>query len=209
MDQQRIVSFLDGLGLLPELVQHVQGGYDDFDAYVADAVRVTVEAARAKFVSCRIQARLRLAYGETGPRRMIDESDRLTYLLIEGNDFDVGIRAKKLNKQFLSYNHRSRRQDKLRQTEQFFGSGNPRAHVFLGYGMREGLEPALTVITLSSEFQDSSGEWKLSWLYSLWNEAEGTPLIRPIQPDIFPPPPRITPRLPAAESEDGTGSQGG
>jgi hypothetical protein len=210
VDQATIIALLQRLGLLPRLVECVRCGFDDFDNHVAPAVRSSVEDARPKFVNLRILERLRLAFGGSGQTRVVRSCD-LDFLLVEGTTFDVGVRAKKLNEECLSYNHCSGQQDRLRQAERFFNLERPTAHIFLGYRMRGGLEPALTNVSLSSEHQDCDGVRRLSWIFPLWNEAEGLPLIQPIQPDMFPPPapPRIVPKLPKPEVGDGTGEQGG
>jgi hypothetical protein len=208
VDQERIIALLQTQNLFPTLIGCVRGGFDDFDTHVAIAVRPSVEGARAKFVNLRMLERLRMEFGEDGSPRMIGVDD-LAYLLVEGDEFDVGVRVKKLNRHNLSYNHRSGQQDRLRRGQQFFNVGKPTAHVFLGYRMRGGLEPALTRVSISSEYEGENGSWYLDWLYPLWNEAEGLPLIQPIQPNLFPPTaPIVVPKLPGADVGD-TAQEGG
>jgi hypothetical protein len=189
VDQRRIVELLDREAVFPTLIECARGAFQDFDTYVGAEVRVSVERARPKFVSCRMLARLELMFGVTGPRRMIREGDQMSYRLVEGDEFDVGIRGKKLNRHMLSYNHRSGRQDELRDGECFPEMAKPTAHVFLGYQARGGLEPGITKIALTSEFQDLAGRWQLRWAHTLWVEAAA---IHPIQPviedEMFPQP---------------------
>jgi hypothetical protein len=175
------------------LIQCQRRAFEDFDQTIPPDVRVTVERSRPNFVYGRTIHHFELEFGRAGTARVVDGS-RLTYLFIEGANFNVGIRCKKLSGRCLSYNHTSWNQENLRGTGCFPEWNLPTAHIFLGYRMRQGLEPAITDIALSSEYRDGNGRWRLNWRHLLWTAGEGENPIRPIQPDLPllpPPPPRV------------------
>lgn len=191
------------------LVRCQMQAFEDFDRTIPPDVRVTVERARPNFVYGRTIHYFELEFGRAGSARVVDGS-RLTYLLIEGERFNVGIRCKKLNRQCLSYNHTSRNQENLRWGGCFPEWNLPTPHIFLGYRATRGLEPTITDIALSEEYRGDDNRWHLNWRHLLWTAGEGENPIRPIQPDLpLPPPPRIRrPRRADGTSEENENQPG-
>jgi hypothetical protein len=200
----------------PAWIRLIQEAFRRFDdLHVADPVsRIPVEGARAEYVSHWLVHRLGQEYGRNpySPARLV-EINHLDVLLIEGNEFCVGVRFKKLHGPFLTSNHVSDNQTELRRQGTFPEFRMQTAHVFAGWRSTGGLEPRLRDITLTSETTTSRGNYIRDWIHPIWNAAEGQEPETPQPIPLFPTPttpadPRIVPRRPTQPSE-GTNAQEG
>jgi hypothetical protein len=138
-----------------KLLQFQLQAYREFDEVHASGadptLRLSVERSRPKWVNERINWLLEMEYGAAGPVRLVKQDDGLKYLLIEGRDFNLGIRAKKLDTGWRSYNHKSDQQDTLRRRGLFDDCDVPTHHLVLGYRDTSDLQPALSHVAITHE----------------------------------------------------------
>lgn len=141
--------------------------YRDFDDTHADGtLKVSVEASRPKWVNTRVNHLLEMHFGTIGPVRLQTDG-QLKFLFIEGDDFNLGVRAKKVDANWRSCNHDSGQQDFLRQDGHFPGWNVPTYHLVLGYRQTEGLQPAISHVGITWERQS------VEMIRLLWTKSEG------------------------------------
>jgi hypothetical protein len=175
----------------PVFVKAFRQAFNDFDRWIPDEFRVIQEPSRPKFMHCQVLCYLEREFGTTGSPRLVNDNG-LKYIVIEAEEFDLGVRTKKLSKQFRSYNHTSKRQDDLRRRGLF---PNCMAyHIFLGYCVRSGLVPSLSNIAMT--FEDADG--CPVWTYLIWTDEGGINPIQEFQPNLIPDPPapKVRPKKP-------------
>jgi hypothetical protein len=203
--------------LRPELVTligDVREAFSEFDAVLPVEYRLAVEEARPKAMHLRILDRWRRRYGTSArnPMRLAEDEHRLRFLFIEGDEFSVGLRNKRLSGSGACYQHVSVRQTQLRQTNCFPEFRMHVAHVFLGYRYTGGpneVQPRLLDISLSAECVTPCGCYDVRWRRTVWDADDGIEPVRPIQAPLFPPPaPTIRPRR-SAQGDEASGQQGG
>jgi hypothetical protein len=125
--------------------------YDDFDVHVVDpAYRLSIDAARPKAVNERILHLMEMEFGRKGKIKMIEHND-LRFLVVAGSDFDIGIRPKKLDNQWRSYQHSSLQQDELRNDGYFAFARKKTFHLFLGYRDAGEIERRMTNVAITWE----------------------------------------------------------
>jgi hypothetical protein len=166
-------------------------------------------------MSLGILERWRQRYGTSGnnPLRLARDENRMEYLFIEGDEFSVGLRNKKLDDCGQCYQHISKRQTALRSEGYFPEFKMHVVQVFLGYRYTGGaneVEPRLTDISLSAEYVTTCGNYDVGWRRIIWAADEGGEPVRPIQPPLIPPPtPVIRPRRRRADEGGSDAAQGG
>src|SRR5687768_9702766 len=122
----------------------------------------------------RILDRWRQRYGMSGtiPIRLAEDQYGLKYLFMEGDEFSVGLRNKRLNGSGTSYQHASKRQTRLREADSFPEFKMHVAHVLLGYRYTGGaneVQPRLIDISLSSEYVTPCGCYNVRWRRTIWS----------------------------------------
>lgn len=203
----------------PELVEEIREAFGDFDHIVADDARPTVLAARAKITNCRLTYRMAARFGRdrTAPIRM-QTLNGMDVLVIQGNLFDVGLRLKKFDGHYRSFNHVSDQQTALRTIGEFPRTlfrelEVPTIHLFLGYRCTAGVEPCLRDVALSFEGASVAGRYYVDWHRVIWTPDDGFEPPQTYTPPLFPtgdisPNFDIRPRRPGGperrESGDGT-----
>src|SRR5258708_6895247 len=112
VDQQTVVSRLsDHLSVLVTSVRHAN---DDWEAWIPEGQRITLEGTRPRFMYDRTLHYLELHFGWSGPERIVEQND-LKYVLLECPEFDIGVRNKKLDEHFFSCNYPTDQQLEIRQ----------------------------------------------------------------------------------------------
>jgi len=188
VDRDRVLSVL--APFKPVFLKVTQSAFNSFDAYIPAGPRVAVEDARANLVNNFAYYLFEMEYGTSKRRRVrVEQEDDLKFLLIEGKDFDVGVRFKKLDQRFISYNHQSERQDELRSQRCFPCMQKHTAHILLGYRQTQTLHPTLSHIALTCE-----GPKGLDWKELLWTETADIRPIQEHQSDFLPPESDIKPK---------------
>ncbi len=167
-------------------------------------MRIALLPAKAKMVNCSVLDLLEQNFGKNPKRpvRMVEKvgNDDLRHLYIEGGKFDVGLRFKKLDGQFRSYQHSSVLQDSLRKDRIFPCMAKDTAHVIVGYQQTSGLEPSIESIWITME-----GLSCVEWKHCIWNASRGIEPIQETQTDFLPQEPTIKPKeqkRKKAEGED-------
>ena len=197
MDQSKALELIEPIA--SQLLDIQLLAYKEFDDCHPEPIRATVEGARPKWVHDRVCYHLDMAFGKAGPRRMKDHGG-LKYLFVEGPDFNLGIRAKKLDADYRSYQHPSGQQDSLRQSG-LFPDEVPTYHAILGYRDTGGLQPAISHVVLTWEKTADVEVIKV-----LWTASEGRLPVRPIQINLpEPPPPKMRRKKRADEGDKETG----
>jgi hypothetical protein len=113
-------------------------------------------------------------------------------LFVQGQDFDIGLRLKKLDGGYRAYQHDSHQQNDLRRTGQFTTQSFPEldfplAHVFFGYRCTRGLRHQLRDIAISFEGMTARGQYFVDWQRIVWSARGGfDPPFRGTRP-LFPP----------------------
>jgi hypothetical protein len=197
---------------LPDLIGDVRAAFAEFDAILPLEYRLSIEEARPMTMSRRVLHLWRQRYGASGnsPIRVGVDGNRMEFLFVEGNEFCVGLRVKKLDDDGQSYQHVSQRQTALRQENCFPEFKMHVAHVFLGYRYTDGADevvPALIDMSLSSERVRVNQRYGVRWRVVIWTAGEGMAPV-PIQPPLFPPPPPVVRPRRRAEG-DGQAAEGG
>jgi len=197
------------------LIEDGQHAFTDFDT-LEPGIRLTVEKARPKFVHERLLALWEQRYGRDGRRkaRMAEDCQGIKFLLIEGPKFCVGLRNKRLNRDFISSNHKSDHQSELRGTQSFPEFNMHVAHVFFGLRWTRALVPALSDMSITFECLTVQGRHAVEWRYTFWNASEGDNPQFPTQPLLIPPQPQpksplVKPKSDAPEMYRSKHSQGG
>jgi hypothetical protein len=157
----------------------VQQAWREFDTWIPGTDRVTVERSRPKVMSLRIMALLEAQFGRSGSPR-VEERSQLTYLVIEGDDIQLGVRFKKFDSNDRSFNHPSEQQYELRAMGLY--PWLLAYHVFVGYRVKPGLVPRLASIAMTFENQS-----EVVWRHMLWTEDEGQNPVQEISPPLLPP----------------------
>jgi hypothetical protein len=197
------------------LLGDVQESFKEFDTSIPARYRLIIEKARPKAMSLTILDRWRQRYGTSGnnPLRLAKDKHGMEYLFMEGEEFCVGLRNKKLDDCGQCYQHISDRQTELRSQGYFPEFKMQVVQVFLGYRYTDGVdevEPRLTDISLSAEHVTTCGQYDVSWRRVIWDTDEGIEPVRPIQPPLIPPPaPVIRPRRRRADEGGRDATQGG
>ena len=154
--------------------------YAEFGGKISDsAYRLSIEDARAKTVNARVLHLMDMKWGKKGRIRMVNSHD-LRYLLIEGRDFDIGLRPKKLDRNWRSYQAPTDQQESLRQYGVFSWAKKKTYHLFLGYRDAGEVERRITDIAITWERLERGVEV----IKKLWNEADGERPTQFIQPDL-------------------------
>jgi hypothetical protein len=121
----------------------------------------------------------------------------LNYLLIEGKEFDIGVRVKKLDEHFLTNNYPTDQQLSIRRDGCFPWMEKPNIPVFLGYRLSDGLQRTLTHIVVTREILNRRTRHReVDWMTVLWTLQEGVLPIRDRQDDFLAPPPKFRRRRP-------------
>ena len=102
------------------IVEDTRDAFADFDHMVEVSAQPSVLRARAKFTSCRLAHRFEQRHGRDplAPTR-IHDIDGMNILIIEGEEFGVGLRLKKFDCDYRTCNHQSDNQDELRRSGRF------------------------------------------------------------------------------------------
>jgi hypothetical protein len=176
----------------PAYLKVVKQAFTEFDDWMG-ANRVSVEAARPKVMSCRIAHLLDLEFGRSGSPRFV-ECGGMQYLVIEDGDTRVGLRFKKGDNNYKTYQHQSEIQDQLREDGLY--PWDQAYHAFVTYKIKGGLEPRLH--SLAVTFEDKKS---VVWCHVFWNEADGLnppqevyPPLLPPPSEELPPPPKVRPK---------------
>ncbi len=186
--------------------------YEDFNKVHADAMRLSVEKARPKWVSERTLWLFEREWGTKGKIRIATNKRKdLRFLLIEGHDFNIAIRPKKCDGQWRSSNAYSEQQRELRRTGEMTQKRlfPARAYNFvLGWRDDGGLQPVLTHLALVWERRG-----RVDIVSRLWTAEEGTRPIQQLQqeiPDVSeaPPQPKIEPKKRKDAAGDGEAKTG-
>jgi hypothetical protein len=166
----------------PAVIEDFQRSMSEWDAWIPESERLTVEKARPKFMSLRVMALLSARFGRSGSPR-VQEFGRMSFLMIDGPDLSVGIRTKKQRENFSTFQSPSETQIELRKTGRLLWA-QTYYHIFIGYKTTSGLVPSLRTIAMTVE--DESGV--VLWKYIIWNAQGGMSPPQEFQPQLMPPP---------------------
>jgi len=184
VDHRAVLGIVNGCteALLADQLR-AYGEFDQVHASRTDAtLRLSVEGSRPKWVNDRLNYFLEMRYGKRGPIRMITQG-QLRYLFIEGDEFNLGIRAKKVDEHWRSSNHDSAQQDELRTDGLFKCWDIPTYHFVLGYRDSGGLQPEITHVGITWEHK------VVEMIRLLWTKSQGViPFAQEIQPNLDMPP---------------------
>ena len=216
MDQQAICAVCKPY--YRAFVEVMQESFGDYDGYVIPAGRPVLLGARPKITSCCLAARMAERFGRDKEAAIrVQNLNGMEVVVIRGSQFDVGLRFKKLDRNYRTSNHVSHQQTVVRQEGRYASTlfadiEVPTAHVCLGYRCTEGLEPRLRDVAITSEGADPGGEYFVQWWQVIWTQGDGfdprqtftPPLPMPDKP-TFGVKPKRKPGTGRQDSKDGTG----
>ena len=161
------------------LIQVMHDAHADFTQLITPEAQPTVLRSRAKFTSCRLAYRAEQEFGsKPDGRAWMAKCHGMDILFVQGTEFDIGLRFKKLDGENHTSNHQSEQQDELRvlgryDPQRFPELNTPTVHLFIGYRQTAGLQGRLKEIAYTFERQSARGGSYVAWHEPIWNSLGG------------------------------------